>query len=420
MYLLLGASILSLVTALCVIPAYADVNSLEIDKTEFDFNDKFTLSGTITDPDRVTLLASMKGPSSEKLTRTTISDHGAPTFSFVPVDARDLFHRKGIYTITVFTEFQAPENGHSIKLQYSGSDIILLPDYTLELNRIGNKATNAMQHLSFTASVSDSKVRGEQFGLERAYPDGAKINPNTGKFSWTPDATQIGSYIFDIVVNAGPLEDRETIQVTVYPATEERQTLAKDGQDLDNAQPQIPAPFVNPDQSPQHYIDRYASDLAYKEWFDTNYPQYSSIYEAVGLEQPPQIPAPFVNPDQSPQHYIDRYTADPAYKEWFDTNYPQYSSIYEAVGLEQPPQIPAPFVNPDQSPQHYIDRYTADPAYKEWFDTNYPQYSSIYEAVGLDPQEFKQNRGYCGAGTKLVDGVCSIIPAPQKPWWQFW
>ena len=46
--------------------------------------------------------------------------------------------------------------------------------------------------------------------------------------------------------------------------------------------------------------------------------------------------ASFVDQTKDPQHYIDRYTNEPAYKEWFDENYSQYSSIYQAVGLTEP------------------------------------------------------------------------------------
>lgn len=48
------------------------------------------------------------------------------------------------------------------------------------------------------------------------------------------------------------------------------------------------------------------------------------------------IPAPFVDTSKDPQSYVDRYNNEPKYKEWFDGNYPQYSSIYQAVGLEEP------------------------------------------------------------------------------------
>ena len=97
----------------------------------------------------------------------------------------------------------------------------------------------------------------------------------------------------------------------------------------------------------------------------------------------PGIPAPFVDPEQDPQHYIDRYDNEPAYREWFDDNYPEYESIYHAAGVPEPLGL-APFVDPEQGPQHYIDRYDNEPAYREWFDDNYPEYESIYRAVGVD------------------------------------
>ena len=43
--------------------------------------------------------------------------------------------------------------------------------------------------------------------------------------------------------------------------------------------------------------------------------------------------AVFVDPAEDPQSYIDRYNSDPAYKAWFDENFPEYESIYQAVGL---------------------------------------------------------------------------------------
>jgi len=49
------------------------------------------------------------------------------------------------------------------------------------------------------------------------------------------------------------------------------------------------ASFVDEDEDPQSYVDRYNDDKKYKKWFDKNYPEYSSIYEAVGLEMPLEI-----------------------------------------------------------------------------------------------------------------------------------
>ena len=52
-----------------------------------------------------------------------------------------------------------------------------------------------------------------------------------------------------------------------------------------------------------------------------------------------EIPEPlgiaaFVDPNQDPQSYVDRYNNEPTYKKWFDDNYPEYDSIHQAVGLE--------------------------------------------------------------------------------------
>jgi hypothetical protein len=99
------------------------------------------------------------------------------------------------------------------------------------------------------------------------------------------------------------------------------------------------ASFVDSTKDPQHYIDRYNNELAYKEWFDSNYPDIT-IEEAVGLtkiiEEPKQIVkiSQFINPDVDSQYYIDRYNNELAYKEWFDSNYPNLT-IYDAVGITQ-------------------------------------------------------------------------------------
>ncbi|HET6516988.1 MAG TPA: 50S ribosomal protein L31e [Nitrosopumilaceae archaeon] len=56
-------------------------------------------------------------------------------------------------------------------------------------------------------------------------------------------------------------------------------------------------------------------------------------------EEKPKL-AGFVDPEKDPQHYVNRYNKEKKYKDWFHKNYPQYSSIYEAVGLEEPKEKP--------------------------------------------------------------------------------
>ena len=73
-----------------------------------------------------------------------------------------------------------------------------------------------------------------------------------------------------------------------------------------------------------------------------DYKTYSQTFEdSLGtfyLGEVEKLPSPkptFVDPTKDPQHYIDRYNNEPQYKEWFDTNYPDYT-IEEAVGITSP------------------------------------------------------------------------------------
>jgi hypothetical protein len=82
----------------------------------------------------------------------------------------------------------------------------------------------------------------------------------------------------------------------------------------------------------------------------------------------------------------------------------------------------ASFVDESADPQSYVDRYNNEATYKEWFDENFAEYDSIYHAVGLEEPEVEEKQfGICGPGTKLIDGVCTIVEVPsEKPWWIFW
>ena len=181
-----------------IIPVHADVDKAVIDKGSFSIDDKFTISGTTSDANRVMLIASMKGPSGEKLTKNVLSDPG--TFTFIPIDPGLLFKSKGEYTIRVFTEYQRVENATTIRMLYDNGVISLVPDYILELKKIWNKQVVETEKLAFTASVSDSGIDDEEFSLTK-HPSGATINKDTGIFSWTPTSLQVGGHIFDIIVN---------------------------------------------------------------------------------------------------------------------------------------------------------------------------------------------------------------------------
>ena len=377
------------------VPAFAVVDRVDIDQKIFLIDDYFIISGTINDEDPTQVFATIAKPHSPShiLADTKSDDRG--NFSFDPIRASEHFKAQGTYTINVFTQSQRANTGEIIELKYDTKKITTLADFDLVLNSIGNKQVVQTKTLTFTASVTDSDVR-ETYSLDKQ-PAGAVIDKNTGAFSWTPTSSQLGGFVFDVVVNVGPIEDRETILVTVNPKPTVSDPPA-------STPPKIPpdpkqekleiAPFVKKTEDPQSYVDRYNNEPDYKAWFDTNYSEYDSIYQAVGLETPeerktttgmkePSSLAVFVDPAEDPQSYVNRYNSDPAYKTWFDENFSEYDSIYEAVGLETPVPL-AVFVDPAEDPQSYIDRYNSDPAYKTWFDENFSEYESIYQAVGLE------------------------------------
>ncbi|MDH3834823.1 MAG: fibronectin type III domain-containing protein, partial [Nitrosopumilus sp.] len=205
----------------------------------------------------------------------------------------------------------------------------------LKISPMGKFSIDEKKTLSFTVKITDNSIKNVSFSLEQNPPTGAKISSNTGVFTWTPTDSQGGkSYTFDVVVKKDSMTDRQSITITVNdvklePVKEPEPTTEPKDLEL--------APFVDETRDPQSYVDRYNTEASYKKWFDDNYSEYSSIYQAVGLEEPVETPA-FVDPNQDPQYYVDRYNTEASYKKWFDDNYPNIT-IYQAVGLEEPVEI---------------------------------------------------------------------------------
>jgi titin len=235
----------------------------------------------------------------------------------------------------------------------------------LEIKPLSRLTIDEGKRLAFIVGITDNSLSDVRFSLASNAPSGASINSSSGSFTWTPSQTQSGTFTFDVIAKSGSLEDRQSVTITVNDVPET------------STQP----PKEEPKEEP----------VEPKE---------------VGI-------ASFVDQSKDPQSYVDRYNNEPSYKKWFDDNYSEYDSIYQAVGLKESMGI-APFVDPSQEPQYYVDRYNNEPKYKEWFDENFPEYDSIYEAVGLEePKVIPPKMGQCGEGTKLIDGVCTAMAQPS-------
>jgi hypothetical protein len=378
---LAGFGILSLFLIMLV-PVYAEVSEFSIEKKFYTNEEGLEFVGT-EDEGRKLVSVLMTDPNGKESMLVSSISNSDGIFQTVPKNVDDFFSIIGTYQFTAFTIQK--DNGKIISLEYDGNKVSEPVKHVLQLNSIQDNIVEVERTITFTASITDSSIINAVYTLEDA-PISATIDPVTGKFVWTPSKSY-GSfedviYNFDIIVTVGDKEDRENISITVKKAFDEPVVEPK-------VEPVV-EPKVEPVVEPK--------------------------VEPV-VEPTKSIVASFVDQTKDPQSYVDRYNNEPTYKEWFDENYSQYSSIYEAVGLEEPLQIPASFVDQTKDPQSYVDRYNNEPTYKEWFDENYSQYSSIYEAVGLEEPEF----GICGEGTKLMNGVCTIVQKMiEKPWWQFW
>ena len=142
----------------------------------------------------------------------------------------------------------------------------------------------------------------EALELQRQRIEAANANPASGSAN-------------DSKCGSGTVFDTKTNACILLPDDESETKLAS---------------FVDENKDPWSYVDRYTNELKYKEWFDENYSEYSSIYEAVGLK----TPLDFVDANKGAKYYIERYINEPSYKEWFDSNYPDYT-ISEAIGVPE-------------------------------------------------------------------------------------
>ena len=311
---------------LMLVPIYAEVTEVAIGKSFYTIDEKISFLGNESDGS-VLVNVVVKDPNGKAKLLGGFSDPEGG-FETIPQSVKNIFSVVGIYNATAFVE--KIENGTSILLQFDGNKVFDVPDFVLELKSIADRSVEIEKTISFTAGLIDSSVTDAIFSLE-GEPTGATIDPSTGKFVWTPSKSQGNIqdvfYTFDIVVNKGSQEDREKITITVKKAYEEPAP-----------KPKQTTPEPEPEPEPDEL----------------------------------QIPASFVDESKDPQSYVDRYNNEASYKKWFNDNFSEYESIYQAVGIEEPKVVEKKF-------------------------------------------------GICGPGTKLIEGVCTIIEKQVvKPWWQFW
>ena len=67
-------------------------------------------------------------------------------------------------------------------------------------------------------------------------------------------------------------------------AEREAREAAERAAAIEAAKPKQALDFVDQSKDPSYYVNRYNSESAYKDWFDTSYPDYT-IWEGIGISQ---------------------------------------------------------------------------------------------------------------------------------------
>jgi len=238
------------------IPAFAEVETIQTDKLFYSNEDKIIFSGTV-DNDSSGLVTIVIRDSNDKFVLLTQAFIEFDNTFERSVDSNEKFLVHGVYNAT-----------------------------------------------AFLVNMTEGELTRFDYSL-----DGSPVSPSVSNLQGSSQGTAT----------------KTSSQTTEPEAVPEPKSISKI------------ASFVDPTKDKQHYIDRYNSESAYKKWFDTNFPDIT-IEEAVGLtkiiEEQKHIVeiSQFFNPDVNPQYYIDRYNNELAYKEWFDSNYPDLT-IYEATGI---------------------------------------------------------------------------------------
>ena len=103
----------------------------------------------------------------------------------------------------------------------------------------------------------------------------------TTSFGFSVDGSIVipsGIQVVEESIIEEPVIEETIVETTVQTPTQQETAVESSSE---SQEPTI-ADFVDPNQDPQYYLDRYYNEANYKDWFDRNYPDIT-IEEAVGL-----------------------------------------------------------------------------------------------------------------------------------------
>jgi ELWxxDGT repeat protein len=190
-------------------PVLSSIGSQSIDEGQL-----LTFTATANDPDAGQMLTfSLANGTSGQIPAGASINPTTGAFAWTPTESQG----PGTFTFdVVVTDNGSPNLSDRETLTVTVGDVNQQPT----LDPIAAQTVTAGQLLSFTAVGSDTDVPANSltYSLQGTVPAGASIDPNTGVFSWTPTADQVGSHSLTLRVtdNGSPtLFAEQVVNITV-------------------------------------------------------------------------------------------------------------------------------------------------------------------------------------------------------------
>ena len=239
-----------------ILPAFAEVATIETNLEQFLKGDKIKFSGTAEKNSKGIITIVIRDADDKFITLEQAVI--APDYTFertVPID--DKFTSYGTYQV----------NGFILSIE---------------------KGAETTFEISSTISTTEVDV-GKPILYEIHEPTSPNITQSNIDLSFIDKSKDPQHYIdrYYNETNYKEWFDRNYPEMTIEEA------VGYEGSKISNVQGKAPEPplptqnilnFIDKSKNPQHYIDRYYNETNYKEWFDRNYPEMT-IEEAVGYEK---------------------------------------------------------------------------------------------------------------------------------------
>ena len=139
---LAGIALFSLVLGM-IIPAHAEVTSLELEKSFYTNVEDFTFIGTQEGKERIHVIIRNSAGQYKDILSDPNPDQGK--FSVLPRAVTSIFTSPGIYSATAITDGQNEKNGTAIQIEYDGEKIFEVPDFVLALKTIQDVTIDGIQ-----------------------------------------------------------------------------------------------------------------------------------------------------------------------------------------------------------------------------------------------------------------------------------